>query len=150
MKTHPFLFGIFLLVILGFSTFLLVFFVSYYAGDKGIFHLRDRVAVITVNGIITDSKNTVDQINKFGEDGGIKALVLRIDSPGGGVAASQEIYESVLNLKKKKKVVASMGSVAASGGYYIACAADQIVANPGTVTGSIGAINAFLQCRGPH
>ncbi len=69
MKKHPFLIGIFLLIILGFSTFLLVFSVSYYAGDKGIFHLRDRVAVVAVRGIITDSKNTVDQINKFAEDG---------------------------------------------------------------------------------
>ena len=70
-------------------------------------------------------------------------LLLRIDSPGGGVAASQEIYDAVIELKKKKKVVVSMGSIAASGGLLIACAGDKIVANPGTITGSISAIMQF-------
>ena len=77
------------------------------------------------------------------EDDSIVAVVLRIDSPGGGVAASQEIYDAVIELKKTKKVVASMGSIAASGGLLVACAADKIVANPGTITGSISAIMQF-------
>ncbi len=72
---------------------------------------------------------------------------MRIDSPGGGVASSQEIYEAVIDLKKKKKVVASMGSVAASGGYMVACAADKIVANPGTITGSISAVMHFANAE---
>jgi len=79
-------------------------------------------------------------LDDFGKDDSIIAIVLRVDSPGGGVAASQEIYDAVIELKKKKKVVASMGSIAASGGLLIACAADKIVANPGTITGSISAI----------
>jgi len=143
MRKHPVILGIVLLVFLGISSFIFAFGFSYIAGDRGFFHLKDKVAVVSIKGIITDSKNSVEQIKKYSEDSDIKALVVRIDSPGGGVAASQEIYDSILTAKKKKKVVASMGSVAASGGYYIACAADKIVANPGTVTGSIGAIMHF-------
>jgi protease-4 len=84
-----------------------------------------------------------EQIEEFSRNDSIVAVVLRIDSPGGGVAASQEIYNAVVDLKKKKKVIASMGSVAASGGLLIACGADKIVANPGTITGSISAIMQF-------
>jgi protease-4 len=80
-------------------------------------------------------------LTKYGDDASIKAIVLRIDSPGGGVASSQELYEEVKRIRSAGKlVVASMGSVAASGGYYIACVADRIFANAGTVTGSIGVI----------
>jgi protease IV len=143
MRKHPIILGIVLLVFLGISSFIFGFGFSYVAGERGFFHLKDRVAVVPIRGIITESKNPVEQIKKYSEDADIKAIVIRIDSPGGGVAASQEIYDSILMAKKKKKVVASMGSVAASGGYYISCAADKIVANPGTVTGSIGAIMHF-------
>lgn len=104
----------------------------------------DRIAVIPVEGVIGDemAKTVNRQLKQYGDDGRIKAIILRIDSPGGGVAASQEIYREVKRIKeeKKKTVVVSMGSVAASGGYYIACPADKIFANPGTVTGSIGVI----------
>jgi protease-4 len=143
IRKHPIILGVVLLAFLGISSFIFAFAFNYVAADRGLFHLRDKVAVVPVKGIITDSKNSVEQIKKYSEDADVKALVVRIDSPGGGVAASQEIYDSILTAKKKKKVVASMGSVAASGGYYIACAADKIVANPGTVTGSIGAIMHF-------
>src|SRR5262249_61559571 len=83
---------------------------------------------------------------EYGNRSGIKAVVLRINSPGGGVAASQEIYEAVKKFRAetKKKVVVSMSSVAASGGYYIACAADKIFANPGSITGSIGVIAEWV------
>ena len=131
MRKHPIILGVVLLVFLGISSFIFAFGFSYIAGDRGFFHLKDKIAVVSIKGIITDSKNSVEQIKKYSEDGDIKALIVRIDSPGGGVAASQEIYDSILAAKKKKKIVASMGSVAASGGYYIACAADKIVANPG-------------------
>jgi protease-4 len=78
-------------------------------------------------------------VNEYAENSSVKAIVVRIDSPGGGVVPSQEIYEALLSAKGEgKKIVASMGSVAASGGYYVAAAADKIVANPGTLTGSIG------------
>jgi protease-4 len=82
-------------------------------------------------------------LDKWSETGSIRAIVLQVNSPGGGVAASQEIYDAVLRARDEKPVVVSMASVAASGGLYIACAADQIVANPGTLTGSIGVIFKF-------
>lgn len=104
----------------------------------------DKVALVKIEGLLVTSENVVEELNDYAEDGSIKAIVLRIDSPGGGVVASQEIYNAVKNARKAgKKVVVSMGSVAASGGYYIAAAADKIVANPGTLTGSIGVIMEF-------
>jgi len=102
--------------------------------------LGEHVALIRVEGVIMDSRNVIEELKEYSEDPSIKALVLRVDSPGGGVAPSQEIYEEIKKIKQKKKVVVSMGSVAASGGYYISCPADKIVANPGTLTGSIGVI----------
>jgi protease-4 len=101
-----------------------------------------RVALVRVQGVIVDSRRIVSQLQHFSNDSRVKAIVIRIDSPGGGVAASQEVYEEVKRLRaeKSKTVVVSMGSVAASGGYYVACAADRVFANPGSVTGSIGVI----------
>ncbi len=104
-------------------------------------HTGERLGVVEIEGVIFDSKHAVEQLERFEEDGSINAVILRIDSPGGGVAASQEIYEAAKRVRQRGKfVVASMGSVAASGGYYIACAADTIMASPGTTTGSIGVI----------
>lgn len=97
------------------------------------------VALVKIEGLLVTSEDMVEELNDYAEDGSIRAIVLRIDSPGGGVVASQEIYNAIMNAKKEgKKIVASMGTVAASGGYYIAAAADKIVANPGSLTGSIG------------
>lgn len=99
----------------------------------------DRVALVKIEGMLISSEHIVDELRDYADDSSIKAIVIRIDSPGGGVVPSQEIYNAVKNAKKEgKKVVVSMGSVAASGGYYIAAAADKIVANPGTLTGSLG------------
>src|SRR5574337_716207 len=101
-----------------------------------------KVALITVEGVILDSKEIIEQLEKHRTNPSVKAVVLRINSPGGGVAPSQEIYEEILKTRQvnKKTVVASMGGVAASGGYYIASATDLIVANPGSITGSIGVL----------
>lgn len=101
-----------------------------------------RIASLDLEGEISDSKEFVDQLKDYGRRSGVRSVVLRINSPGGGVAASQEIYEAVRKFRAEtnKKVVVSMGSVAASGAYYVACAADKIFANPGTITGSIGVI----------
>lgn len=103
----------------------------------------DKVAVIEINGVITQSRPIIDKLVGYRENDKIRAIVLRIDSPGGGVGPAQEIHEEVLKTREKKVVVVSMGSVAASGGYYIACGAHKIVANPGTITGSIGVIIEF-------
>jgi protease-4 len=102
--------------------------------------IGERVAIVRIEGPIIDSKDTIDEITDYVKDSSIKAIVLRIDSPGGAVAPSQEIYEEVRKAAVKKKIVVSMGSVAASGGYYIASGASRIFANPGTLTGSIGVI----------
>jgi len=108
--------------------------------------LGGRIALVEINGVIEGSEDVVRQLKKYEEDNSIKALVLRIDSPGGGVAPSQEIYDQLLKFRDKDKyIVASMGGVAASGGYYVACAADTILANPGTLTGSIGVIFSYLE-----
>ena len=107
----------------------------------------DKVAVLPVTGLIADSESTIEQLKKFAKDDSVKAIVLRINSPGGGVGPSQEIHEEVKKLKGKKVVVASMGALAASGGYYIACASQKIYANPGTITGSIGVIMQFVNVK---
>jgi protease-4 len=111
---------------------------------------EDRVAVIRVEGVILDAQQTVGDLKKFGESSSVKAIVLRIDSPGGGVVPSQEIHDAVMRVRTKhnKAVVASMGTVAASGGYYIAAATDRIIANPGTLTGSIGVIMELANLEG--
>lgn len=111
---------------------------------------EDRIGLIRVEGVILDAKDTVAELERFGDSSSVKAIVLRIDSPGGGVVPSQEIHDAVQRVrsKHKKTVVASMGTVAASGGYYIAAAADRIIANPGTLTGSIGVIMELVNLEG--
>ena len=133
--------GIIFLFILLF--FVGTFFYAYFTGGSaGVLTALggDAVGVVQIEGTINDSRDTIESLKQFGETKGIKAVVLRIDSPGGAVAPTQEIYEEVGKLRKKKPVIASLGSVAASGGYYIASACEQVVSNPGTLTGSIGVI----------
>ncbi len=103
----------------------------------------NRIGIIEVKGTIIEAKETVKNIKQFTQNKLIRAIIIRVDSPGGGVAASQEIYEAVRQARESKKVVVSMGSLAASGGYYISAPADLIVANPGTITGSIGVLMEF-------
>lgn len=105
--------------------------------------LGPKIGVVELTGAITDGKDVIGQLHELRKDNSIKAIVLRIDSPGGAVAPSQEIYRAVLRTKKDKKVVCSMGTVAASGGFYVASACDKIYASPGTITGSIGVISEF-------
>lgn len=111
------------------------------------FSFSNKIGVIQIEGTIIDPGPVVNQLVEFKRDNGIKAIILRIDSPGGGVGASQEIYTEVLRTTRTKKVIVSLGGVAASGGYYIASAGDRIIANPGTITGSIGVIMEFIQMR---
>jgi protease IV len=122
--------------------------------EAGITSNGARIGVIEVRGTIGDSQNGADAdklvkvLRKYEKDGDIKAVLVRIDSPGGAVAPSQEVYSALRTLRKKKKVVVSMGNLAASGGYYIASAADWIIANPGTLTGSIGVIFMHFNVKG--
>nr|NIQ93964.1 S49 family peptidase [Desulfuromonadales bacterium]NIS40307.1 S49 family peptidase [Desulfuromonadales bacterium] len=94
--------------------------------------IGQKVGVVEIQGAITTSEPIIRQLKKFREDDSVKSIVLRVNSPGGGVAPSQEIYAEVLKAVERKAVVVSMGSVAASGGYYVAAPASRIVANPGT------------------
>ncbi len=112
------------------------------SGEDG-FGGGDKVAVLRVDDVILDDQTYLDSISKIRDDDRIKAVVVRIDSPGGAVGPSQEIYSELLQLREEMPVIASIGSVGASGGYYIACAAEKIYANPGTITGSIGVIAQF-------
>ncbi|MBT5549161.1 MAG: signal peptide peptidase SppA [Nitrospina sp.] len=105
---------------------------------------KGDIALIRIEGMLMDSRDIVRQLSDYGHQPGVRGILLRIDSPGGAVAPAQEIYNEIMKLRAEHKIVyASMGSVAASGGYYIACAADYVLANPGTLTGSISAVMAF-------
>ena len=106
--------------------------------------LGRKVGLVEIVGAIDDPEPGVEQLERMRRDSSIRAVVVRLDSPGGGVAASQEIYEAVRKIHEEgKPVIASMGGVAASGAFYVACGADSIMANPGTLTGSIGVIMSF-------
>jgi len=144
MKKNPVLIVLVTAVVLGALFFGILFLASLLAGNKRTSTPlqmvgADKVALVKLEGLLITAEPVVEELNDYAEDSSVKAIVLRIDSPGGGVVVSQEIYNAVKNARKEgKKVVASMGTVAASGGYYVAAAADRIVANPGTLTGSIG------------
>lgn len=147
MRRHPFILGFCILLFIGVVFFSLIYALGLLKGEGRSLHLGAKVGVVRIEGVIIDSTELIEQIEEFSNDDGIRAVVLRINSPGGGVVPSQEIYQSVLELRKKKKVVASMGAVAASGGYLIAVAADRVVANPGTITGSISAVMHFADVQ---
>jgi protease-4 len=115
---------------------------------KGLWGPREKVGVVEIIGVIADSQKIIKQLDKYRDDSNIRAIIVRINSPGGAVGPSQEILREVEKVRKKKKVVASLGTVAASGGYYIASGADLIMASPGTATGSIGVIMQFTNVEG--
>lgn len=132
------LFGIALL-------FLFVSLLFWSPEDETLSTSGKKIAVVELKDVILSSQEIVRQFKKYRENPSVKAIVFRVESPGGGVSASQEIYEEVRKTRASgKPVVVSMGSVAASGGYYVACGATTIMANPGTITGSIGVIFQFL------
>jgi protease-4 len=108
----------------------------------------EKLAVVEVYGVITSSDDVVRQLKKYREDNSIEGIILRVNSPGGAVVPSQEIYSEVRNTREIKPVIVSMGSLAASGGYYVSCGGTRLVANCGTLTGSIGVISEFLQLHG--
>jgi protease-4 len=139
-RRHPILRTLVLFAALGF--FLIVGLASYsYLVTEGFATFsKNAVAVVSVQGVIEDASEIVRSLDALTDNDGVRAVVLRVDSPGGGVAPSQEIYGAIERVRERKPVVASLGGMAASGGYYIASACDAIVANPGTLTGSIGVI----------
>ena len=151
-RRHPFLF--FLLCSASLFSLVILFFIVVMAmaiRHAGLGELveghGERVGVVEVFGVIYESDTLLHQIKRFREDDTIKAIVLRINSPGGSVGPSQEIYQEIIKTTETKPVVASMGAVAASGGYYVAAGADEIFANPGTITGSIGVIMQYTNFK---
>ena len=142
-RRHPYLFFIliFSTIVAAAAIGMTVLFVL--SAKSSDFEFGEKVGVIEINGVISEAKTTINHLKRFREDESIKAIVVRIDSPGGAVGPSQEIYREIRKTSGTKKVVASMGTIAASGGYYIAAGTDGIVANPGTITGSIGVIMGF-------
>ncbi|MCP4681902.1 MAG: signal peptide peptidase SppA [Desulfobacterales bacterium] len=144
-KKHPILT---VLVILVLSAFILgmsmVIILKVFTPSSNHLSFNEKIGVIPIEGTITESMRITTQLVKLRKDKKIKAIILRINSPGGSVGPAQEIYREVRKTSKTKKVIASMGGVAASGGYYIAAAANKIVAEPGTITGSIGVIMEFV------
>lgn len=117
-------------------------------GDDDTLSGGDGVGVVELKGAIIDGQEIIRQLRNMKKDEHVKAVVFRVDSPGGVVGPSQEIYAAVKDLAKTKKVVVSMGSVAASGGYYVSAPATLIYANPGTITGSIGVLMKFSNIEG--
>ena len=142
-RRHPYLF--FLLVftgmIAGSSVIVSLLTMAGNVRSGNIF--TEKVGVVEIKGVIADARPVLEKIKNFRKNDDIKAIVVRIDSPGGGVGPSQEIFREIQKTVKEKKVIASMGAIAASGGYYIAAATNGIVANPGTITGSIGVILGY-------
>jgi len=133
--------GIVVVGVLGFTA-LVVELVKSGSSDSDTFATSNSIAVVDITGVILDADKIDKQIRKFGADSNVKAIILHIDSPGGGAAASQEIYHEVVSVRteSKKPIIASVESVGASGAYYIASGCDKIYANPASVVGSIGVI----------
>jgi protease IV len=135
-----FLLSVFLLMVI-------VFLVWVMTPDFQLLASPNRIGVLEVRGVIDNVQESVKALKEFRQDVNVKAILVRIDSPGGGIGPSQELYREIRRTIEEKPVVASMGGIAASGGYYIAAAASRIVANPGTITGSIGVISYFPNLR---
>jgi protease-4 len=134
------------LALLGFGLVGVIAVAERFAGDG--LASGPSVAVVELSGVISDGDTFCQSLDDLAKDARVGAVVVRIDSPGGAVAPSQEIYDEIERLRSSKPVIASLGNVAASGGYYVAAAANTIVADPGTLTGSIGVIMEFRQLQG--
>jgi len=134
--------GAFLLL----AVMLLAVVLTFSGGARADFAFSGQIQVVDVDGELVESRSILDQLKRYEESSSVKAILLNIDSPGGGVAVSQEIYAEIKRLREKndKTVVAYLSSTGASGAYYIACAANKIVANPGTIVGSIGVIAEWV------
>jgi protease-4 len=129
--------------------FFLFMLVALTRGNDSEMHFGDRVAIVPISGEILDAREAVEAIHRYADNANVKAIVMRINSPGGAIAPSQEIYEAIINTRfeSRKPFIASLDSVAASGGFYIASACDRIVANPGSITGSIGVILQWMEIK---
>ncbi|BCS96491.1 multidrug transporter [Desulfoluna limicola] len=146
-RRHPILFFILMFTGIVMSSFVVISLAVMVSLSPEDLEVGEGVGVVEITGVISDSQQVIDDLKYFREMDEVKAIVLRVNSPGGGVGASQEIYRALLKTRDIKPVVTSMGGVAASGGYYAAAATDGIVANSGTITGSIGVIMGYTNFR---
>ncbi len=146
-RRHPFMYFLLVFTAMVCLTLVIIAILIFAGSRRTELKFGEKVGIVEVSGAITDTRETLDILKRFRTDDAIKAVVLRVDSPGGAVGPSQEIYREIRKTGQVKKVVASLGAVAASGGYYIAAGADGIVANPGTITGSIGVIMGYTNIR---
>ncbi len=137
-KRHPIIFW-------GFIILLCFILYGIFSPESGSLGDGDRIAVVRVEGVIVDATPTLVWIDKISKMDSVKGVLLRVDSPGGGASPAQEIYSALVELSKKKPLVVSMGSTAASGGLMVAMAGQYVVANPSTITGSIGVRMDVLQ-----
>jgi protease-4 len=139
-RPHPWLLTLLFIGGIGLVLFMVVGALFLWWDHGGLLSGGERVAVVRLEGMVTDPQPVVDALERFGKEPKVRAIVLRIETPGGAVGPTQEIFRAVRIWNQKKKVVASLGSIATSGGYYVACGAERIIANPGTITGSIGVV----------
>ena len=151
-QKHPIILGLFILTgifffFIGGISLLVSSLISHGPGTD-IFAKKDGVGIVELKGLIISPEQVLKHLTEFRHNPNVKSIVLRIDSPGGSVGASQEIYTEVMRTNEVKPVIASMGSMGASGGYYAALGAESIIANPGTMTGSIGVIIKFPNLEG--
>jgi protease-4 len=151
-QKHPILLGLFILTGIFFlflgGISLLISSLITHSPQTDIFSRKEGVGVVELKGLIVSSEQVLKHLTEFRNNPNVKSIVLRIESPGGAVGAAQEIYQEIKRTNEVKPVVASMGSMGASGGYYAALGADTIMANPGTMTGSIGVIVKFPNLEG--
>jgi protease-4 len=142
-RRHPYLFFLLVFSAIISASSVVMSLIGVVASDQSEIAFGEKVGIIELNGVIAESRQILEQIKNFRDNDSVKSIVIRIDSPGGAVGPSQEIYREIRKTVEVKKVIASLGAIAASGGYYIAAAADGIVSNPGTITGSIGVILGY-------
>lgn len=142
-RRHPYLFFLLIFSSISATVVIVLSLLLVFSLKKSEFEFGDKVGIIEIKGFIGESRLALQDLKRFRNDKSVKAIVVRIDSPGGVVGPSQEIYREIRKTIKSKKVITSMGAIAASGGYYIAAASDGIVASPGTLTGSIGVIIGY-------
>jgi len=142
-RRHPYLFFMIIMGAMSVAALTLITIAATVLGTSENSFTGEKVGVVEITGPIVGSRKILQDLRTFRESDAIKAILIRVNSPGGGVGPSQEIYREIQKTTEHKKVIVSMGAVAASGGYYLAAGANGIVANPGTITGSIGVIMGY-------
>ena len=146
-RRHPYLFFLLMMTLIIASASVLMSLLMLIGRGMSDIDFGEKVGIVEIEGAISDPRDIMADLKRFRKDESIKAIVLRVDSPGGIVGPSQEIYREIQKTIPEKPIITSMGSIAASGGYYVAAASNGIMASPGTITGSIGVIMGFTNIQ---